>query len=305
MTLDAAMNTTLVRPVPLNVAIPSNFKLYPDEPYGGNHLWMTESNHEILEKTGAANRAEGSAQVRVSTSIAYDRKKDAFMCGPDCGEADVIAGMTQNGMKVIESDRRRINSVPVWLMHVSSDEPRLNAYMVYVATLIETNAVVFTWAPAENESGAEVWSAIKRAMFATPPDPRWEAAVNRPARMTPPIGLMSKLPAPTERVAALVSAASRTATQLKFDADISMASEGIVRVISKTPDGPVTLTLRFLDYGEEILLGSSARASGDATFRLNEVQRAFYQSFGEEVGEGFPIVAIEDGSELLVVMPRD
>ncbi len=153
---------------------------------------------------------------------------------------------------------------------VSDAVPRSDAYMVYVGMLIETNAIVFTWGPPQGKTGEEVWSAIKRAIFSTPPDPAFEALAStpveteRPARGTPPITMTTRLPASTKRVTALVEAARRAAADAGFLVDGSRAGDGIVRVTAETDAGNAAVAMRFLDFGEEILMASNAQASGDA-----------------------------------------
>lgn len=181
VTLDEAMNRTLIRPMPLNIAIPEAYKLFPDEPYPGNHLWTTQKNYDALQKNGTSDRSEGALQLRISMDIGYDRASDSFICGPGCGEAQLSAKMEEAGFKLSASDRRSVNGVPVWFIEAEPQKGGDALYMAYLGTLIETNAVVLTWGPPMNQArfGNETWAAIKNAIVTSPPDPQWIESTTR------------------------------------------------------------------------------------------------------------------------------
>lgn len=80
ITLDEAMNRSLIRAMPLNIAIPKAYKLFPDEPYVGNHLWTTQQNYDALQKNGTSDRSEGVLQLRISLDV---------RCGPNLTALDL------------------------------------------------------------------------------------------------------------------------------------------------------------------------------------------------------------------------
>jgi hypothetical protein len=310
VSLDEATNHALVRAMPLKVAIPRSFKLFPDQPYPGNWLWTSQKSYDTIEKDGKSDGSEGLLQLRISTQIGYDRASDAFICGPGCGQAQIVKQMNDAGFRVQANERRTVNGVPAWFLEATAGPPGApsqNLYLAYLATLMDTNVVVLTWGPPLKDParGERVWTAIKQTLMSSPRDPRWEAMLNRPARRTPPIGKDTKLPPATARVTQCIDRAIEAAGKLGYTIDAHRRAEGLLRVISGAGDQKVTLTLRFVDFGDEIILASSSKGSGTASERMPEVERSYYSALHDVLDPALPIVGSEDMVENMVLLPNE
>ena len=299
VSLNAAMNDELVRTIPLQIAIPTSFKLFPNEPYPGNYTWTTQKSYDALQSTGTTDQDEGLLQLRISTSVGYDRDRDQFICGPGCGEKELVRSMAASGASIRNSDRKRVNDVPVW--YVEANIQGGVAYMAYIATLVDTNAVVLTWGPPRShpEMGDRVWAVIKETMAASKPDAAWKASLHPVKRKTPPISATTKIPQPTARVMKLIDAVARSAAKVGFTTDRSHASDGIV--VAKSKDG-LSISFRFVDFGEEIVSVMSVGATGEATDKMAQLQRPFLAELATQMPHDYPIVGSDDMMEQLILL---
>ena len=294
--------------MPINVAIPNSYKLFADEPYPGNSLWTSQTSHDRLEKTGTNDPNEGVIQLRVSTGIGYDRTSDQFICGPDCNEVQIAKQLEKGGTKVRSSARKNVNGVPIWLIEASVDANGggpSKIYLAYLATLIDTNVVVLTYGPPARAPavGDQVWAEIKDAMAGSPPDPAWKAAVvDAPKRRTPPITAETRLPEPTRRVRNCIDAVKRVAGRLGYSVNDSRINEGRIAVTSAGKVEGVMITIRFVDFGDEILMASSTHASGLDIDKMPKAERAFFTALRDATDPTYPIMGTDDMIENMVLL---
>jgi len=283
--------------------------LFPNAPYFGNWLWTTPKNRELIEKNGTSDPDEGNIQLRIATQIGYDRRTDSFICGPECNEETIVQNMKEGGFEVVSNERHSVNGVPIWLLEATPSEPGngpKKIYLAYLATLIDTNAVVLTYGPptANPVAGVQIWTDIKNAVLSSPPNDQWKAAmVDRPRRITPPITLETKLPSPTARVMKCLEAVKRAANRLGYRVDNSGVLQGRISVVSTGPAAGVTITMRFVDFGPEIVVASDLKAFGSATDKMPKAQRDFFNAFAQTIDRSLPVIGAED-MESLALLPQ-
>jgi hypothetical protein len=171
MPFDEAAEGLLIRSMPLRVALPKRYELGKNEPMWGNWLWTTRSSHEYLQKHGHAAPTEGAFQIRISTNVGYDRARAEFICGPDCGEAAMLAQVKAAGGTDVHTAKATVNGIPILLLETMmpsvAEYPPSRIHIAYLATLIDTNVVLFSYTPpADNPKNSDqIWKAFEKALL--------------------------------------------------------------------------------------------------------------------------------------------
>ncbi|MEO7794841.1 MAG: hypothetical protein ABIV06_08715, partial [Thermoanaerobaculia bacterium] len=136
----------------------------------GNRLCTTTESQAYLREHGITAPNEGVFQIRISTNVAYDRARDQFFCGPDCGEKEIADQAKAIGAKDVRVVRTAKNGIPILLIEATMTAagfPPARIRMVYLGVLIDTNVVMFAYTPPSGDpgSGDPVWSAAEKALL--------------------------------------------------------------------------------------------------------------------------------------------
>src|SRR5690349_2996699 len=73
MTFDEAAPELIIRSLPLNVALPSSYELFKNEPVWGTWLWTTRESYDHLQSHGSALLNVGAFQIKITTGVGYMR----------------------------------------------------------------------------------------------------------------------------------------------------------------------------------------------------------------------------------------
>jgi tetratricopeptide (TPR) repeat protein len=166
VTLDALVNHGLVRPVPLAMAIPTNYALVDPGP---GYVWADPGEHERVRATRSMPTT-GSFWARLTPNTGYDPARDRFVCGPDCTEADMPRQLESSGVTGVAMERQTVGGVPVLLVEATPLPPAAGktprVYMAYVAVGVDTNVLLISYRPPANgeAEGERVWETFKRSL---------------------------------------------------------------------------------------------------------------------------------------------
>lgn len=70
--------------------------------------------------------------------------------------------------------------------------------------------------------------------------------------------------------------------------------------MARSKDG-LSVTFRFVDFGEEIIAVTSIRASGDATGKMAQLQRPFFTKLAQ-MPHDYPLVGSDDMMEQMILL---
>src|SRR5262249_21456294 len=125
---------------------------------------------EQVARPGEVPSPGGLFHGRLTTRVGYDRARQQFICGPDCGEKEFKASILAAGAADVEMQKYVVNGIPVLLLDISTGTMqgarKKKVYMAYVAVLIDTNVMLISYSPPADSKdiGREAWQAFTSAL---------------------------------------------------------------------------------------------------------------------------------------------
>lgn len=166
VTLDEFMPHYLRVSIPLTLSVPASYELvsFRKQPQPDAFYWMPKSQVAHVDETGDLPGETGFMHAEISLSAAYRAERDVFvgvedMNGQDQKEFDSI-------FSDVRMERCSAGKFPVLLLDMEARKDGRHLRAMYVATLIDTNAVYIDYlAPRQHdEVGDYVWNDMKRSL---------------------------------------------------------------------------------------------------------------------------------------------
>ena len=171
VSFDEGMKHQLNRSLPLTLGLPVDYQMLVLDPPIQGVVWAMPNELSAMKITKSVPSVGGFFHGRLTENIGYDKNIQSFICGPECGEADIVAQLKKVGVKEITSEKFRANGIP--LLFVEADTSAVKGsttrklYMAYIATLIDTNVILISYRPpaSSEDQGRSVWGFFKKNLI--------------------------------------------------------------------------------------------------------------------------------------------
>ena len=167
---DDAMPRQIVRSMPLKLAFPKDFEMLVLSSANAGVIWALPADLDQIRQTGEASSDGSYFHGRLTLSVGYDSSKNAFICGPSCGEADYESKLKDAGADNIKMEKHVVNGIPLLLIEGNTGgmrgTVRKRFYLAYMALMIDTNVFLVSYrSPKDSpDDGASVWKAFSKAL---------------------------------------------------------------------------------------------------------------------------------------------
>jgi hypothetical protein len=166
VTLDEFMPGYLKVSIPLPLSVPASFELasFHNQPQSRVFYWMPKSEVAHVEESGDLPGDTGYMHAEISTNVGYSAEKDLFIGAEDLSAND--KAQADALFTDLRMDRCTFGKFPVLVMDMKARQNGRHVRAMYVATLIDTNAVYVAYvAPRQHdEVGDGVWNDMKRSL---------------------------------------------------------------------------------------------------------------------------------------------
>lgn len=175
---DEGMKNQLIRSMPLTLGFPNAYEMLVLDPAIYGVMWGLPNDLEEIKRSKSVPAIAGVFHGRLTPRVGYVRSKQSFICGPECGEADMADQLRKEGVKDLKMEKAIANKIPLLfieadtseLKQLTSKEKNLfskKIYMVYIATLMDTNVMLISYRPPINskDQGKATWEYFKRTLI--------------------------------------------------------------------------------------------------------------------------------------------
>jgi hypothetical protein len=159
---------SFIRELPVGFRIPADYVAVSPEGQATRTYWMSRADSAAQAADPEHAMRDGFYSVALSLNVGYDADNDRFFS--EAGdESTMKAQFEGQGFTGVSLERHLVNGYPVLFVEAQSNGRR--AMLVYVASLVDTNAVYafYTHPDQFRELDQARWDALKAAILASPP----------------------------------------------------------------------------------------------------------------------------------------
>lgn len=161
------MQQNLAVDIPIQLKIPIEFTPYSPSPE--KTVWAPSSDLRLIQSGRESERRDGYLVTQVSSNFGFDQKTSLFSDFRGNTELNLATQLEAMGFRDVSVRRSTVGGYPVMAVQSTLIGGRIS-FVLYVATLIDTNAVFIYYSPPEYCKLADevIWNNIVMSVVGLP-----------------------------------------------------------------------------------------------------------------------------------------